>query len=108
MTFWEYPEHLEKSSTSTISVYRNKVNGALILHDANDFANKQVYMGYGIQEAKRMFKLHLKDTMTNILIANIQKLFRDKWEYFELGSSQTDLIEAHIIKTIKDTLKGIQ
>lgn len=60
MTFWEYPEHLEKSSTSTISVYRNKVNGALILHDANDFANKQVYMGYGIQEAKRMFKLHLK------------------------------------------------
>ncbi len=46
--------------------------------------------------------------MTNILIANIQKLFRDKWEYFELGSSQTDLIEAHIIKTIKDTLKGIQ
>tara|TARA_R100000005_G_C4927209_1_gene157783 strand:+ start:75 stop:311 length:237 start_codon:yes stop_codon:yes gene_type:complete len=60
MTFWEYPEYLEKSSTQKISVYKNKVNGALILHDANDFGNKMVYMGYGIQEAKRLFKLHLK------------------------------------------------
>lgn len=60
MTFWEYPEHLEKSSTNEISVYKNKVNGALILHDAEDFSNKQVYLGYGIQEAKRLFKLHLK------------------------------------------------
>jgi len=56
----EYPELLEKSSTNEITVYKNKINGALILHDANDFANKQVYMGYGIQEAKRMFKQHLK------------------------------------------------
>jgi len=55
----EYPELLEKSSTNEITVYKNKINGALILHDANDFANKQVYMGYGIQEAKRMFKQHL-------------------------------------------------
>ena len=60
MTFWEYPEYLEKSSTNQISVYRNKVTGAFILHDANDFGNKMVYMGYGIQEAKRRFKLHLK------------------------------------------------
>lgn len=57
---WEYPEYLEKSSTNEITVYKNKINGALILHDANDFATKQVYMGYGIQEAKRMFKQHLK------------------------------------------------
>lgn len=57
---WEYPERLDKSSTNEITVYKNKVNGALILHDANDFANKQVYIGYGIQEAKRMFKKHLK------------------------------------------------
>tara|TARA_R100001126_G_C4803625_1_gene138179 strand:- start:253 stop:444 length:192 start_codon:yes stop_codon:yes gene_type:complete len=60
MTLWDYPEYLEKSSTSQISVYKNKVNGALILHDSNNFANKMVYMGYGIQEAKRLFKLHLK------------------------------------------------
>ena len=56
----EYPELLEKSSNNQITVYKNKITGALILHDANDFANKQVYMGYGIQEAKRMFKQHLK------------------------------------------------
>ena len=62
---WEYPERLEKSSTKEITVYKNKVNGALILHDANDFANKQVYMGYGIQEAKRMFKKTFKgDSMS--------------------------------------------
>ena len=60
MTFWEYPEYLEKSSTNQISVYKNKVNGAFILHDANDFGNKMVYKGYGIQEAKRQFKQHLK------------------------------------------------
>ena len=60
LTFWEYPEYLEKSSTKNISVYKNKVNGAFILHDANDFTTKMVYMGYGIQEAKRKFKLHLK------------------------------------------------
>lgn len=46
--------------------------------------------------------------MEKILIANIKILFKDKWEYFELGSSQADLIEAHVIKTIKDTLKGIK
>ena len=57
---WEYPELIEKSSTNEITVYKNKINGALILHDANDFATKQVYIGYGIQEAKRMFKQHLK------------------------------------------------
>ena len=44
--------------------------------------------------------------MDKILIANIRILFKDKWEYFELGSSQADLIEAHVINTIKETLKG--
>jgi len=43
-----------------------------------------------------------------LLFAAIKKLFSDKWEYFELGSSQADLIEAHLIKVIKDALKGIE
>ena len=45
------------------------------------------------------------ETVEKILIAAIRKLFDDKWKYFELGSSQTDLIEAHVITTILDTLK---
>jgi|TARA_R100000084_G_scaffold68331_2_gene30134 hypothetical protein len=44
--------------------------------------------------------------MEKKLVAAIRKLFDDKWLYFELGSSQTDLIEAHVITTILDTLKG--
>jgi len=47
-------------------------------------------------------------TIEKILIANIKILFKDEWEYFELGSSQADLIEAHVIKTIKNTLKEIR
>ena len=46
--------------------------------------------------------------MEKILIANIKILFKDEWEYFELGSSQADLIEAHVIKTIKQTIRGIE
>lgn len=61
MTLWEYPEYLEKSSTNEITVYRNRINGSLILHDANDFAISHVYVGYGIQQAKRMFKEYLKE-----------------------------------------------
>lgn len=57
---WEYPQRLDKHSTNKISVYKNVVNGALILHDAEDFATKQVYMGYTIQESKRMFREYLK------------------------------------------------
>ena len=45
--------------------------------------------------------------MEKQLLKAIRKLFSDKWEHFELGSSQADLIEAHVIKEIKDTLKGI-
>ena len=57
---WEYPQRLDKHSTSKISVYKNVVNGALILRDAEDFATKQVYIGYSIQESKRMFRDYLK------------------------------------------------
>jgi len=57
---WEYPQRLDKHSTNKISVYKNVVNGALILHDAEDFATKQVYIGYSIQESKRMFRDYLK------------------------------------------------
>jgi len=46
--------------------------------------------------------------MEKILIANIKILFKNKWEYFELGSSQADLIEAHVKKKKKNTLKGIK
>ena len=37
------------------------------------------------------------------LIQSISDLFANKWEDFELGSSQTDLIEAYVKKTIYDT-----
>ena len=57
---WEYPQRLDKHSTNKISVYKNVTNGALILHDAEDFATKQVYIGYSIQESKRMFRDYLK------------------------------------------------
>ena len=43
-----------------------------------------------------------------ILIANIKILFQNEWEYFELGSSQADLIEAYVIKEIKRTISGIE
>lgn len=46
--------------------------------------------------------------MEKQLLKAIRKLFSDKWKYFELGSSQADLIESHVIKTIKETLKGIE
>lgn len=39
------------------------------------------------------------------IIKNIEKLFNEQWEYFELGSSQADLVESYVIKTIKDTLQ---
>jgi len=39
------------------------------------------------------------------IIKNIEKLFSEQWEYFELGSSQADLVESYVMKTIKDTFK---
>jgi hemoglobin-like flavoprotein len=44
--------------------------------------------------------------MENKLIQAVKKMFIDKHDYFELGSSQSDLIESHVIKTIKEVLKG--
>lgn len=41
----------------------------------------------------------------NKLIKAIKELFNDKWTDFELGSSQADLVESYVIKTIKETLK---
>ena len=46
--------------------------------------------------------------MEKELIKAIKKLFAEKWLYFELGSSQVDLVEAHIIKTIKNTIKEME
>ena len=43
--------------------------------------------------------------MEKKLIKAINKLFEDQWESMELGSSQTDLVESRVIKTIKDTFK---
>ena len=58
---WEYPERLDKHCTNKISVYRNRVNGALTLRSAEDFATSQIYIGYSIREAKRMFRNYLKE-----------------------------------------------
>lgn len=58
---WEYPQRLEQHCTNKYSVYRNRVNGALILRSAEDFATSQVYIGYSIREAKRMFRNYLKE-----------------------------------------------
>ena len=46
--------------------------------------------------------------MEEKLIKAIKKLFAEKWLYFELGSSQGDLVEAYVIKTIKDTIKEME
>ena len=46
--------------------------------------------------------------MKKKLIKAIKELFAEKWLYFELGSSQVDLVEAHIIKTIKNTIKEME
>lgn len=43
--------------------------------------------------------------MEKKLIQAIEKLFIEQHSYFELGSSQSDLIEAYVKKTIKTVLK---
>tara|TARA_R100000278_G_C5405950_1_gene141320 strand:+ start:349 stop:516 length:168 start_codon:yes stop_codon:yes gene_type:complete len=55
-----------------------------------------------------MIEKYLLRHIQKVLIKSIKKLFQNKWEYFELGSSQADLIEAHIISTIKKTIRGIR
>jgi len=36
---------------------------------------------------------------------DIKEMFESKWEYMELGSSQTDLVESYVLRTIKETLE---
>ena len=42
------------------------------------------------------------------VIKDIAKLFNDKWEDMELGSSQADLVESKVIKSINDTFKELR
>jgi hypothetical protein len=42
------------------------------------------------------------------VIKDMTKLFNDKWEDMELGSSQADLVESKVIKTINDTFKELR
>ena len=42
------------------------------------------------------------------VIKDIAKLFNDKWEYMELGSSQADLVESKVIKSINDTFEELR
>lgn len=43
--------------------------------------------------------------MEDKIIEAIEKLFENEWKDLELGSSQADLVEAHVKKTIKDTMR---
>ena len=54
---------LDKSCTSKLYVERVAHNGILILTD-NETGISMRYMGYGIQQAKRLFKEHLKELTT--------------------------------------------
>lgn len=40
--------------------------------------------------------------MKETLIQAIKDMFENKWEYLELGSSQTDLVESYVIQAIND------
>ena len=51
---------LTKSCTSELYVQRVEHNGILILTD-NETGISMRYMGYGIQQAKRLFKKHVKE-----------------------------------------------
>tara|TARA_A100001035_G_C27749066_1_gene485499 strand:- start:165 stop:368 length:204 start_codon:yes stop_codon:yes gene_type:complete len=42
------------------------------------------------------------------IIKDVTKLFNDKWEDMELGSSQADLVESRVIKSINDTFKELR
>ena len=54
---------LDKSCTSKLYVERVAHNGILILTD-NETGISMRYMGYGIQQAKRLFKEHVKELTT--------------------------------------------
>ena len=57
--YWNYPKELEKSTTKDIRVEQVQHNAMLIL-TCRHTGETHRYMGYGIQEAKRLFKAHLK------------------------------------------------
>jgi len=42
--------------------------------------------------------------MENKIIEAIKKMFDSKWRTLELGSSQSDLVEAHVIHAVKEVL----
>ena len=42
------------------------------------------------------------------VINDIAQLFIDQWENMELGSSQSDLVESKVIKSINDTFKELR
>ena len=41
----------------------------------------------------------------SVVQRDIMKMFQDKWEYLELGSSQADLVESYVLKTIWESLE---
>jgi hypothetical protein len=43
--------------------------------------------------------------MKNELIKAIKKMFQENWTSLELGSSQTDRVEAYVLGTIKDVFQ---
>ena len=47
--------------------------------------------------------------LIKIIYENIKKdiyeMFEKEWEYLELGSSQADLVESYVLKTIKQSLE---
>ncbi len=49
------------------------------------------------------------DKMITLIYKSIKKdivvMFEEEWEYLELGSSQADLVESYVLKTIKRTLE---
>ena len=42
------------------------------------------------------------------VINDIAQLFIDQWENMELGSSQSDLVESKVIKSINDTFEELR
>lgn len=43
--------------------------------------------------------------MKEKIIKAVKDMFDNKWEYLELGSSQTDLVESYVIQAINDALE---
>jgi hemoglobin-like flavoprotein len=43
--------------------------------------------------------------MQNTLVKAIKKMFQENWTSLELGSSQTDRVEAYVLGTIKDVFQ---